>query len=213
MSVLENFKKIKDNVNKINVNTTIIAISKTFSLQHIRPLIDFGHLHYGENKVQETSDKWSDLLNVNSSLKLHLVGKLQSNKAYDAVKLFSYIHSLDNEKLALKLAKSEKELSKKLSYFIQVNFSDEKQKSGISEKNLSNFIKFCKVENNLNLIGLMCLPPVNIDPTDYFLRLKHLAKEFNLDQLSMGMSGDYKNAIKCGSTYIRIGSSIFGNRS
>jgi len=213
MSVLENFKKIKDNVNRINVNTTIIAISKTFTLQQIRPLIDFGHVHYGENKVQETRDKWSDLLKVNSSIKLHLVGKLQSNKAFDAVKLFSYIHSLDNEKLAFKLASYEKKLSKKLKYFIQVNLSEETQKSGIQVKDLSNFIKYCKLDNQLDVIGLMCLPPVDLDPTNFFYKLNDLAKQSNLQELSMGMSGDYKIAIENGSTFIRLGSVIFGKRS
>ena len=213
MSVLENFKKIKDNVNRINVNTTIIAISKTFTLQQIRPLIDFGHVHYGENKVQETRDKWSDLLKVNSFIKLHLVGKLQSNKAFDAVKLFSYIHSLDNEKLAFKLASYEKELSKKLKYFIQVNLSEENQKSGIPLKDISNFVKYCKLDNQLDVIGLMCLPPVDLDPTNFFSKLNDLAKQLNLQELSMGMSGDYKIAIENGSTFVRLGSVIFGKRS
>ncbi len=213
MTILENFRKIQNDVSKINKNVTIISVSKTFKLRDISPLIQLGHLHFGENKVQETKDKWSGLIESNFSLKLHMIGKLQSNKAYDAIKLFSYIHSLDNEKLAFKLATYEKELSKKLKYFIQVNLSEETQKSGIQVKDLSNFIKYCKLDNQLDVIGLMCLPPVGLDPTNFFSKLNDLAKQSNLQELSMGMSGDYKIAIENGSTFIRLGSVIFGKRS
>ncbi len=213
MTILENFRKIQNDVRKINKNVTIISVSKTFKLRDINPLIQFGHLHFGENKVQEAKDKWSGLIESNFSLKLHMIGKLQSNKAYDAIKLFSYIHSLDNEKLAFKLATYEKELSKKLKYFIQVNLSEETQKSGIQVKDLSNFIKYCKLDNQLDVIGLMCLPPVDLDPTNFFSKLNDLAKQSNLQELSMGMSGDYKIAIENGSTFIRLGSVIFGKRS
>jgi pyridoxal phosphate enzyme (YggS family) len=213
MTILENFRKIQNDVSKINKNVTIISVSKTFKLRDINPLIQLGHLHFGENKVQEAKDKWSGLIESNFPLKLHMIGKLQSNKAYDAIKLFSYIHSLDNEKLAFKLATYEKELSKKLKYFIQVNLSEENQKSGIQVKDLSNFIKYCKLDNQLDVIGLMCLPPVDLDPTNFFSKLNDLAKQSNLQELSMGMSGDYKIAIENGSTFIRLGSVIFGKRS
>ncbi|CAO6132529.1 COG0325 Predicted enzyme with a TIM-barrel fold [Candidatus Pelagibacterales bacterium] len=212
MSVLESLKKIKENVNQINKKVEIIVVSKTFSLDKVQPLINSGHIHYGENKVQEAKEKWSQYLDTNSNIKLHMIGRLQTNKAYDAVKLFDYIHSLDSEKLAIKLSLYEKDMSKKLKYFIQVNVDDEVHKSGIAPDKLKDFFKFCKIDYGLNVIGLMCLPSVKSDPSIVFSKFKILAKNLNLAELSMGMSGDYKVAIQNEATFIRIGSSIFGNR-
>ena len=187
----------------------IIAVSKTFKLDHIMPLIDHGHIHYGENKVQEAIEKWDKIKNENAHLKLHLIGKLQSNKVKFAVKLFDYIHSLDSEKLAKKIASFE---NKNLKLFIQVNIGNEEQKSGIDIKDLSYFCKLC--ENlKLNVIGLMCIPPFNEDPTIYFKQMLDLKKKYNFKEMSMGMSSDYLSALNYGSTFLRIGSSIFGNRN
>ena len=213
MSALESFKKIQENVNKINNKVTIIVVSKTFPLVKVQPLINSGHIDYGENKVQEAKEKWSQYLDTNSNIKLHMIGRLQTNKAYDAVKLFDYVHSLDNEKLAKKLSVYEKDLSKKLKYFIQVNIDNELQKSGIACNNLKSFMNFCKFDCGLNIIGLMCLPSINSNPSIAFLKLKALAKDVNLTELSMGMSGDYEIAIQNGATFIRIGSNIFGSRN
>ena len=212
MSVLESLKKIKENVNQINKKVEIIVVSKTFSLDKVQPLINSGHIHYGENKVQEAKQKWSQCLDTNLNIKLHMIGRLQTNKAYDAVKLFDYVHSLDSEKLAIKLSLYEKDMSKKLKYFIQVNIDDEVHKSGIAPDKLKDFFKFCKIDYGLNVIGLMCLPSVKSDPSIVFSKFKILAKNLNLAELSMGMSGDYKVAIQNEATFIRIGSSIFGNR-
>lgn len=212
MSVLESLKKIKENVNQINKKVEIIVVSKTFPLDKVQPLINSGHIHYGENKVQEAKEKWSQFLNNNSNIKLHMIGRLQTNKAYDAVKLFDYVHSLDNHKLATKLSLYEKDLSKKLKYFIQINVDNEVHKSGIAPDKLKDFFKFCKIDCDLNVIGLMCLPSINSDPSIVFSKFKSLVKDLNLEELSMGMSGDYKVAIQNGATFIRIGSSIFGNR-
>jgi pyridoxal phosphate enzyme (YggS family) len=212
MTVLNNYINIKNIVNKISRDITIVAISKKTSLDQIIPLIDYGHFHYGENKVQEATQKWKNIIINHSNLRLHFVGPLQTNKVEEAVNLFSYIHSLDSEKLAIKLNKSEKNSNKKLKYFIQVNIGNEKQKSGIDINNLNNFVKFCNIELNLNIIGLMCLPPINKDPKQYFIKLKELSLINNLKQHSMGMSNDYIEAVKNGATFIRVGSSIFGNR-
>ena len=212
MNIITNYKKIIDEVYAINKKITLIAVSKTYPLSYIKPLIDFGHLDFGENKVQEALNKWSKTLSEFNNLKLHMLGKIQTNKAHDVVSLFSYVHSLDSEKLALKLSKAEKDLSKKLKYFIQINIGSEFQKSGIQIHELKNFLNFCKKENNLNIIGLMCLPPIETDPVKYFLQLKNMAYENNFYELSMGMSNDYKVAVKNGSTFIRIGSKIFGAR-
>lgn len=211
MDIVSNFQKISNNI--VNKNITIIAVSKTFILNQIMPLIDLGHKHFGENKVQETLDKWMpDLLNE-KNIQLHMLGKLQSNKVDDAVKMFSYIHSLDNEKLALKLSIAEKKMNRFLKYFIQVNIASEPQKSGIALDRANNFISFCVNELKLNVIGLMCLPPMSVDPVPFFKQLKLIATENNLKDLSMGMSQDYLQAIEFGATYVRIGSSIFGERS
>ncbi len=213
MSALESFKKIQENVNQINNKVTIIVVSKTFPIAKVQPLINSGHIDYGENKVQEAKEKWSQYLDTNSNIKLHMIGRLQTNKAYEAVKLFDYVHSLDNEKLAEKLSLYEKDLSKKLKYFIQVNIDNELQKSGIACDNLKSFIKFCKFDCGLNIIGLMCLPSINSNPSIAFSKLKVLANDVNLTELSMGMSSDYKIAIQNGATFIRIGSNIFGSRN
>ena len=212
MNIITNYKNIIDDVYAINKKVTLIAVSKTYPLSYIKPLIDFGHFHFGENKVQEALNKWPQLLSELTNLKLHMLGKIQTNKAHDVVSLFSYVHSLDSEKLVLKLSKAEKDLSKKLKYFIQINIGSEIQKSGIQINELKNFLDFCKKENNLNIIGLMCLPPIETDPVKYFLQLKNMAYENNFYELSMGMSNDYKVAVENGSTFIRIGSKIFGAR-
>lgn len=212
MNIITNYKNIINDVYAINKKVTLIAVSKTYPLSYIKPLIDFGHLDFGENKVQEALNKWSKILSELTNLKLHMLGKIQTNKAHDVVSLFSYVHSLDSEKLVLKLSKAEKDLSKKLKYFIQINIGSEIQKSGIQINELKNFLNFCKKENNLNIIGLMCLPPMEIDPVKYFLQLRNMAHENNFYELSMGMSNDYKAAVENGSTFIRIGSKIFGAR-
>ena len=189
----------------------IIAVSKTFSIDQILPLIKHGHLHYGENKVQEAINKWSDVKLEYSDIKLHLIGKLQSNKTKLTVKLFDYIHSVDSEKIAKKIADEELKQNKKVKIFIQVNIGDENQKSGITKKNLNEFYSYCK-ELELDIIGLMCIPPANIDPKFFFQEMKLLTKKLDLPELSMGMSSDYIEAAKNSATYLRIGSKIFGNR-
>ena len=200
---------IQDN---LKPNVKIIAVSKTFELAKIKPLIDHGHDHFGENKLQEAQFKWTEIIKSNKSIKLHMIGKLQSNKAKKAVDLFHYIHSLDNQRLSDVLSKAEREKNKKLNYFIQVNIGDEPQKSGISVKDLPSFFKYCTIENNLNVIGLMVLPPQD-KKDNYFLKMQNLNNSLNLTELSMGMSSDYLDALKYGATYVRIGSSIFGSRN
>ena len=190
---------------------TVIAISKTFKLEKILPLIDYGHLDYGENKVQEALDKWSDIKSKKPDIKLHLVGKLQSNKVKFAVKIFDFIHSVDTKKLAKKIAEEESKLKKKIKIFIQVNIGNEDQKSGVNREELEDLFLYCK-SLNLDVIGLMCLPPANHDPDPFFSELNELNKKFNLTELSMGMSSDYVKAIEHSSTYLRIGSEIFGQR-
>ena len=214
-TIVERFKKIQSDIISLNPRkpVNIIAVSKTFDLDHIKPLIDHGHLHFGENKVQEAKSKWSAIKKDNQNLKLHMIGKLQSNKAKDAVKLFDYIHSLDNQKLADFLAKSQNNLNKKLEYFIQVNIGNETQKSGIPVNQLDAFYNYCMNEINLKIIGLMVIPPLDQDANKYFKSLYELSKSLGLESMSMGMSADYKDAIKHGSTFIRVGSSIFGSRS
>ena len=214
-TIVERYKKINSNIASIksNQNVNIIAVSKTFPLEHIKPLINYGHMHFGENKVQEAKTKWSKIKNENINLKLHMIGKLQSNKAKDAVKLFDYIHSLDSQKLADSLAKHQLSLKKKLNYFIQVNMGNEIQKSGIPIVELDPFYHYCKNEINLNILGLMVIPPNDNNPEKYFKSLNELNKSLALQDLSMGMSADYIEAIKHGATFIRVGSSIFGDRS
>ena len=214
-TIVERYKKINSNIATIKPEqkVNIIAVSKTFPLEHIKPLIDHGHIHFGENKVQEADAKWSVMKNRNQNLKLHMIGKLQSNKAKDAVKLFDYIHSLDNQKLADALAKHQTNLNKNLNYFIQVNIGNEMQKSGIPVGELDPFYNYCRNEINLNILGLMVIPPNDNDPEKYFKSLNELNKSLALQDLSMGMSSDYMEAIRHGATFIRVGSSIFGHRS
>ena len=213
MNILSNFQKIFNDINLTKKKVTIIAVSKTFNINQIMPLIHFGHKDYGENKVQETLDKWKpNLLNENK-IKLHMLGRLQSNKVNEAVKIFSYIHSLDSEKLALKLSYAEKTINKNLSYFIQVNITSESQKSGIALNQVDDFINFCLNDLRLNVIGLMCLPPINVDPVPFFKKLNIIGTRNNLNNFSMGMSQDYLQAINLGATYVRIGSGIFGIRN
>ena len=196
-----------------NINQPkVIAVSKTFSLDKILPLIDYGHLDYGENKVQEAIEKWSDIKLTKKELKLHLIGKLQTNKVKQAIKIFDYIHSVDSEKLAKKIADEEDKQGKKIKIFIQVNIGDEDQKSGINKNQLSDFYQFCKT-SKLNVVGLMCIPPFDQDSKKYFEEMSVLNKKLNLNDLSMGMSSDYLEAINYSATYLRIGSSIFGNRN
>ena len=189
----------------------IIAVSKTFSLDKILPLIEYGHLDYGENKVQEAIDKWTETKIKKQDIKLHLIGKLQTNKVKIALKIFDYIHSLDSEKLAKKIADEELKQNKKVNIFIQINLGNEEQKSGISKNQIDEFYKYCK-NLNLNIIGLMCIPPVEDNPDQYFKELNLLNQKLDLKDLSMGMSSDYLNAAQNHSTYLRIGSSIFGKR-
>ena len=189
----------------------IIAVSKTFKIEHVLPLINYGHLDFGENKVQEALEKWTEIKNKNNKLKLHLIGKLQTNKVKFAVKIFDYIHSLDSEKLAKKIADEQEKISKKIKIFIQVNIGDEKQKSGIEKKEVSVLISYCQ-KINLDVAGLMCLPPADKDSSLYFNEMNLLNNSFGFPELSMGMSSDYIDASKNSATYLRIGSSIFGER-
>jgi pyridoxal phosphate enzyme (YggS family) len=194
-------------------NLKIIAVSKTFPISEINPLIENGHLHFGENKVQEAVDKWSDIKKLNKNLKLHMIGKLQTNKVKYVVPLFDYIHSLDSIKLAEKIASEQIKKNKNLKIFIQVNIGNESQKSGININDLKNFYEKCTRELNLNIIGLMCLPPQHGTVKNYFNKMVEFKKTLNVEDLSMGMSEDYLEAVGCGATYIRIGSKIFGDRS
>ena len=214
-TIIERFDKIKLNISKAKPaqNVHIIAVSKTFAIEQIKPLIDHGHVHFGENKVQEASSKWSNIKKEKDNLKLHMIGKLQTNKAKDAVKLFDYVHSLDSQKLADALVKHQMSLKKNLKYFIQVNIGNEIQKSGIPVGELDPFYNYCKNEINLNIQGLMVIPPNDNNPEKYFKSLNELNKSLALQDLSMGMSADYIKAIEHGSTFIRVGSSIFGERS
>ena len=196
-----------------NSKLNIVAISKTFSISKILPLINHGHDHFGENKVQEALEKWIDIKNDFKNIKLHMVGKLQTNKVKHAVTIFDYIHSLDNLKLAEKISTEQIKKNKKLKIFIQINIGNESQKSGILPENLENFYKICNNDLNLNIIGLMCIPPFEKDSKPYFIKMKELCKNLDLKDISMGMSDDYMEAIKQGSTFIRIGSKIFGARS
>ena len=189
----------------------IIAVSKTFPIKNILPLIEHGHLHYGENKVQEAIDKWTDIKNQNNGIKLHLIGRLQSNKVRFALKIFDYIHSLDSEKLANKISKEQETQGKKPKIFIQVNIGNEDQKSGIKKENLIDFYDFCK-NLNLDVIGTMCIPPNNEKTENYFFEMNQINQELNFKELSMGMSGDYLEAIQNKATFVRIGSKIFGYR-
>ena len=204
---------IKENQEKTNNknNIKIIAVSKTFEISHINPLIDYGHTDFGENKVQEAIEKWSDIKHKNQNLSLHLVGKLQSNKTKLALKIFDFIHSLDSEKLANKISEEQKKIDKKPKLFIQVNIGNEDQKSGVNPNKLKTFYKHC-LDKDLDVIGTMCLPPISEDPEKYFMRMNYLNKDLGLNELSMGMSADYISAIDNNATFIRVGSKIFGER-
>ena len=208
--IIKRLENIKSLIN--NSNIKIVAVSKTFSYDHIEPLINYGHNHFGENKVQEAQAKWENVRKSKPNLKLHMIGKLQSNKAKEAVNLFDYIHSVDNQKLASLLAKHENNINKKIKYFIQVNIGKENQKSGIDIKYLDDFFYYCTKELKLNIIGLMAIPPNDGKENIYFKNLMELNKMLGLKELSMGMSADFKEALKFETTFVRIGSSIFGNR-
>jgi len=213
--IIERFNKIKLNISKTENadNTKIVAVSKTFSLSHVMPLIDHGHLHFGENKVQEADTKWTLIKKEKKSLQIHLIGKLQSNKAKKAVEIFDYIHSLDSQKLADILSKSEKEINKSVNYFIQVNIGNEKQKSGIPYNEVDAFYNYCTKEKNMKVLGLMAIPPNDNNKDKYFKSLSELNSSLALKDLSMGMSSDYMNALEHKATFLRIGSLIFGERS
>jgi len=213
MEVIQNFLRIKNQISDLNSNTKLIAVSKGHNIDKIKLLIDSGHLDFGENKVQEALLKWTDTLNNNKNINLHLVGSLQSNKAKDAFKIFNYIHSLDSEKLARIFSDLEKKEQKRIKYFVQVNIGDEPQKNGIKLSLVSDFARYCIKDLNLNILGLMCIPPFNVAPDSYFKKLKKLNEDSKLKDLSMGMSEDFEIAIKLGSTYVRVGTSIFGQRS
>jgi len=216
-NTIQNLIKIKSEL-KLNLKNfkvanlpKIIAVSKTFKINKILPLIEHGHLDFGENKIQEAVDKWSDTKLTNPDIKLHMIGKLQTNKVKFAVKLFDYIHSVDTEKLAKKIADEQKKINKKIKIFIQVNIGDEEQKSGIKKTEVGDLISYCK-KINLEVVGLMCLPPDDNNPSYYFKEMNLLNNSFDLTELSMGMSSDYMEASKNFATYLRIGSSIFGKR-
>ena len=207
--------KVKDIIDKKQLNTKpkIIVVTKTFPLINIKPLLENGHIHYGENKIQEAEKKWSEAKKHYKNLLLHMIGKLQTNKAKKAVSLFDYIHSLDNDQLALKLSQYQKELNKNVKLFIQVNLANEKHKSGIELDELTHFYNYCSKELSLNIIGLMCLPPIDSNSNEYFKLLKDTALKFNLSELSMGMSSDFEQAVLNGSTYLRLGTLILGERN
>ena len=209
--IIDNFEKIKDIINNNKIN--IIAVSKSFQYDHIKPLIDYGHKHFGENKVQEATNKWMNVKDQTPEINLHMIGRLQSNKVKEAIKLFDYIHSLDSPKLASLLAKFEQSLNLKRKYFIQINIGNEKQKSGIKIKEVDEFYDYCTKTLQLNVVGLMAIPPVAENGGKYFKLLMELNQSLGLAELSMGMSDDFKDALKYKTTYVRIGSAIFGKRS
>ena len=211
-----NLIDIKKEINSKKLDSPevkIIAVCKTFSMENIIPLIDYGHLDFGENKVQEAIEKWSVVKEKYQNLNLHMVGRLQTNKVKQAIRLFDYIHSLDSVKLAEKIYQEQKKYQKKIKLFIQINIGDELQKSGIYIKDFPKFYDLCIKDLNLDIVGLMCIPPANLDPSSYFERMKRISQEYSLNQLSMGMSSDYLTAIKFNATFVRIGSKIFGERS
>ncbi len=205
--------KVESHLNQLNVNNNpkIIAVSKTFKIDKMLPLIEYGHKHFGENKVQEAIEKWTEAKEKNSNIKLHMIGKLQTNKVKFAVKLFDYIHSVDSIKLAKKIAVEQSKIGKKIKIFLQINIGNENQKSGINKNELNTLVSCCE-EINLDLIGLMCIPPANIDPQNYFSDMKKLNNKFGFKELSMGMSSDFLKAAENLSTFLRIGSGIFGSR-
>ena len=213
-SLLDIENNIKTHLNELNVNNNpkIVAVSKTFKIDKVLPLIEHGHINYGENKVQEAVEKWTEIKKKNSKVRLHMIGKLQTNKVKFAVQIFDYIHSVDSEKLAKKIADEQNKINRKIKIFLQVNIGDEYQKSGVNKNDVQKLVYYCK-EIGLDLIGLMCIPPINVDPENYFGEMNELNKSLDLSELSMGMSSDFLLAAKYFSTYVRIGSSIFGQRS
>lgn len=213
--IVERFKKIKLNIDKITKNnsTKVVAVSKTFDIEHIMPLVEFGHEHFGENKVQEAENKWTKVKSERKNLKLHMIGKLQTNKAKKAVQIFDYIHSVESKKLADVLSKYQNEIKKKINYFIQVNIGNELQKSGIPYNEVDAFYNYCKNEKKMNILGLMAIPPNDENTEKYFKSLSELNASLGFKELSLGMSSDYIQALKYKSTYLRIGSSIFGDRT
>ena len=213
IAIRSEIKELLIKNNSQNIDLNIIIVCKTFSMDRILPLIETGHVHFGENKVQEAELKWKEIKKKHLNVKLHMVGKLQTNKVKTALKIFDYIHSVDNYKLAEKIVKYEKELDKKIKTFVQVNIGEESQKNGINPKNINQFVNYCRNSLSLNIIGLMCLPPINKNPEKYFLYLNQLRNQTDLCHLSMGMSNDYQIATKCGSTFLRIGSKILGKRN
>ena len=204
---------IKDYLNKLNINNNpkIVAVSKTFKIDKILPLIEHGHIDYGENKVQEAVEKWTEIKKIHSHVKLHMIGKLQTNKVKFAVQIFDYIHSVDSIKLAKKIVDEQNKINKKIKIFLQVNIGEENQKSGINKHDVLKLASFCK-EISLDVIGLMCIPPLNFDPENFFKEMRILNRTLGFSELSMGMSSDFMLAAKHSSTYVRIGSSIFGQR-
>ena len=209
MNYLEKFKDIKEEIYSIKKNANLIVVTKNQTFEKILDIINFGHLHFGENRIQEAKNKWSSYLKTNNNIKLHLIGKLQSNKVKEAFDLFTFIHTLDNEKLANKFSELEKQSDKKIKYFIQVNIGGEQQKNGIAIDSLKDFVNLCRNDIKLNIIGLMCIPPVQLDPNPFFKKMHDLNIKNNLQELSMGMSFDYKEALANGSTFTRIGSAVF----
>jgi pyridoxal phosphate enzyme (YggS family) len=212
MDSVDNFYHIKNQLKTNFNNVKIIAVTKSFNLEKINPLLKIGHLDFGENRVQEAISKWSSILKTNGDINLHLLGHLQSNKVSEVVSIFNFVHSLDSEKLALKFKEAESNINRKLRYFIQVNIGEESQKHGIPISEVANFLNFCRNEAHLNIIGLMCIPPISASSSNYFSQLKELSILNKLSELSMGMSNDYMEAVKCGATFIRVGSAIFGKR-
>jgi len=212
--IVERFNKIKSNISKDNAYNfaKIVAVSKTFTLEHVMPLVDYGHLHFGENKVQEAETKWSKIKSVKKDIQLHMIGKLQSNKAKKAVEIFDYIHSVDSQRLADVLSKSQNAINKSIKYFIQVNIGNELQKTGIAFNEVDGFYNYCSREKNMNIIGLMAIPPNDSNTEKYFKSLSELNYSLGFKELSMGMSSDYMKAVSYKATYLRIGSSIFGSR-
>ncbi len=211
INIENKIKSNLSNLNKINL-PNIIAVSKTFKIDKILPLIDHGHLNFGENKVQEAVDKWTILKKERPNIQLHMIGRLQTNKVKFAVKLFDFIHSVDSAKLAKKIASEQIKINKRVKIFVQVNIGDENQKSGINKNELNDLVSYSK-ELDLNIIGLMCIPPVDVNPTNLFKEMSELTNSYNFQDLSMGMSSDYIDASRNNATYLRIGSSIFGARS
>jgi len=209
MFIIKNYINISNSIQSLSRKTTLVVVTKNQQLNNINLLINANHMHFGENRVQDNSLKWKNLILENPQLKLHLIGKLQSNKAKDAFELFHYIHTLDNEKLAQIFSKLESNSLKKVKYFIQVNIANEIQKNGIAIDKANEFIKYCITDLKLNIVGLMCIPPIEGDPSQYFKSLSELAKVNNLKELSMGMSNDYECAINYGATFVRVGSKIF----